>query len=276
MSDSSTAAETPAPASEPAPAAAAPAPEPVAAPATEVTPAATPEPVAEPAAPSPEPEPAAAAGEPAPATVQDPAAAELEKAPEAAEPVAEPPKPEPPTYTDFKFPDGVKVAPEAMTAATKVFGEFGLTQEQAQRLIDIHAEQQQAAVKQFTTAATDYWNAESRKWVAEVEKTFGNQLNTNIERARAVWSDVLPKQADRDRLFGALNDTKIGDHPMLARALAEVGRRFEQIYQLTGTNSWDAAMRRLREPAAPPPAQPARAPGAAGRPADRRYSGTRA
>jgi hypothetical protein len=165
-----------------------------------------------------------------------------------------------------------------MAEATSVLAKYGVPQEEAQELVTLHAAALQSAVENYGRTATDFWNNKAKEWVAEVKadpNIGGNRFDTSIRRARAVWTEVLPNDADRTRLFGDLTDTKMGDHPVLARALSEVGRRFEQVLAATGTTTWADAMKKLREPGAPPPGTPARAPGANARPADRRYNGAR-
>jgi hypothetical protein len=267
MSDNSTAGTTPTPvASEPAPAA------PVAVPAPVITEAPAPVDTAGQSGPGKADAPAIGRdGAGAQAPVGETPAVAAEPAPAAPIPA----EPAAPAYTDFKFPEGVKAAPEALEAVTKIFGEHNLPQEAAQKLLDAHFADTQKAVAQSFETATAYWNQKSKDWVAEVQadpQIGGNRFKTSIETARGVWTDVLPNEADRTRLFADLTDTKMGDHPVLARAMTEMGRRLQQVYQLTGTTKWADAMKKLREPGAPPPGNPARAPGAAGRPADRRYT----
>ena len=206
----------------------------------------------------------------------EPVAGEAEPAPaEAAPPAAEPPPaPEPIVYADFKLPDGVTVVPAQLSEATKVLAKYGVPQEQAQELISLHANGLKQALETYSRTAADYWNGKAKDWVAEAKDDpviGGNRFATSLSLARGVWTEVLPDKADRDRLFADLTDTKIGDHPVLTRAMAEIGRRLQQVMTATGTTTWAAAMKKIREPAAPPPGRPARAPGANGSPADKRY-----
>ena len=203
--------------------------------------------------------------------------------PEAAAPTPEPepkpePKPEPapaaPSYTDFKLPEGVIPDKATLGEATRLFGELGLSQDNAQKLVDAHAEAVRKTLDSYRQTASTYWNSKSKEWVAEARQEFGNRFDTSLELARGAQTDLIPNKADRDRLWADFNDTKMGDHPVLMKAFAEAGRRIQQVLQATGTTSWNDAMKRIREPAAPPPGMPSRAPGASGRPADQRYNRT--
>ena len=228
----------------------------------------------EPAAPTVAPEPS-----PAPESPVGPAPAVPEAAPAAPEPEpAATPEPEPaaaPAYAALKLPEGISARPEIMAEATKLFGEMKLPEGDAQKLVDLHGTILKNAIEGYQSTASDFWNNRAKEWVAEAKadpQIGGNRFDTSIKRARAVWNEVLPTEADRTRLFGDLTDTKMGDHPVLAKALSEVGRRFEQVLTATGTTTWADAMKKLREPGAPPPGTPARAPGTNGRAADRRYT----
>lgn len=234
----------------------------------EATPAATsPEtaPVPPPAEVSPETPPAtgvAPAETPPAATTETPAA---ETGSEAVEPTA-------PAYTDFTFPEGAKLDAELIGQAKEVFGKHGLTQEAAQELVDLHNSSAQKVLEAWQAQATDYWAGKSKEWVQEIEndpQVGGNRLNTSTELARAALSDGL-SDADKTRLWNDLTDTKIGDHPVLFKRMAQLGRERQQVLEATGTTTWAAALKKIREPASPPPGQAVRGNGAT-RPADRRY-----
>lgn len=180
-----------------------------------------------------------------------------------------------PTYTDFKFPEGMAAAPAVLTEATKLFGELGLPQEGAQKLVDFHTAQVKQAVDGFLSTATDHWNQKSKDWVKEFRADpdiGGNRADTSRTLANSALRDLVPDNDMRSRLATDLADTKIGDHPILVRAFREAGHRFQQVMQATGAATWAEAMKKLREASPRPPGQPARVPGATGRAADRRYT----
>ena len=138
---------------------------------------------------------------------------------------------------------------------TKLFGDMKVTPADAQ-LVDLHGTVMKNAIQGSMQGATDFWNQKAQEWVKEAKadpQIGGNRFETSIKRARAVWTEVLPNEADRTRLFNDFNDTKMGDHPILAKAVSEMGRRLEQVLAVTGTASWADAMKKLREPGAPPP-----------------------
>lgn len=177
-----------------------------------------------------------------------------------------------PVYTDFTFPEGAKVDAELIGQAKDVFGKHGLTQEVAQELIDLHNSSAQKVLEAYQAQATDYWATKSKEWRQELQddpQVGGNKFNTSTELARAALSEGL-NDADKTRLWNDLTDTKIGDHPVLFKRMVQLGRERQQVLQLTGAATWAEAMKKIREPASPPPGQVARGNGAT-RPADRRY-----
>ena len=75
----------------------------------------------------------------------------------------------PETYQPFTLPEGIKADPEQMQAASTLFRELNLTQEQAQKLVDLHAKHWLGAV--------DSYEQELNRRVAE----WGEQTKANSE-----------------------------------------------------------------------------------------------
>ena len=89
----------------------------------------------------------------------------------------------PDTYADFNMPEGVTVDSALLDEATPLFKELGLTQEQAQKLVDFQAKQVQASsqsqVDAFNQLMND-WQEQSRN-----DKEFGgDKFDENIGIAR--------------------------------------------------------------------------------------------
>ena len=183
---------TTAPAAEPA---AAPAAEPAAGGETLVT---SGEPAAEPAA-----EPAPATGEtlvtePAPEPTPQPAGA-------------------PEEYGDFAFPEGVGPDTEMLGEVTPVFKELGLSQEQAQKLVDFDVKYR---VAHHEKAQQEFQQAR-KEWVTQIKSDAelgGAAFNTTVKNAgKAV------KQFGDAELQDLLNKTGLGDHPSFVRAFSKIG-----------------------------------------------------
>jgi hypothetical protein len=71
----------------------------------------------------------------------------------------------PETYADFSFPEGVQVDQALLDEAAPIFKELGLTQEQAQKLVDLQSKSVQASAQQqldtFEQVKSD-WLTESQ------------------------------------------------------------------------------------------------------------------
>lgn len=189
----------------------------------------------------------------------EPVAAETEKLAETAETpenpeqsaeLAETKPGEPFKYEAWKLPEGAELPPDVQAAATNLFGKYGLTQEASQELVDFHFAQMKRQSEALEQRQRDVWAETNRKWRADVDREFGNRRNTVIGDAKHAIAEAIPKEADRGALWDVLSLTGAGNHPVVIRTLAALGRK-------------------LRERGAPQPGRPASQPVSA---AHRRYA----
>lgn len=124
----------------------------------------------------------------------------------------------PDTYAAFTAPDGYTLDPKTIEAATPIFKELGLTQDQAQKLVAFHSEQMIAAAKAPESAMTTMRN----DWVAKAK--------SDPDMAKAVNGDKTGLEAVKLDMGRALN--AIGD-PALAQ-------EFKQAMDLTGAGDHPA------------------------------------
>lgn len=119
----------------------------------------------------------------------------------------------PEKYADFKLPDGVKLDDATLKMATDTFKELGLTQEGAQKLVDIYAKNGLEAAQ----APFKAWADLQKTWLADIGDRFGS-------RADAVRTDItkaigtLPPSLSR-AFTAALDLTGAGSHPDVVEAL---------------------------------------------------------
>lgn len=127
-----------------------------------------------------------------------------------------------PTYTDFKLPDGLKLDPERAKAATELFADSGLSQEQAQKFMDMHVAEVTAAAGKGAKDFVDLQN----KWVSEVKadpEIGGDKLTASLaDSSRAI-----------DRLGGpdlraALDLTGAGNNPAIVKAFVRMGQMIKE------------------------------------------------
>ena len=153
------------------------------------TPAATPAPVAPvaPATPAPEAKPSSL----------------LEGA--KAEPTA-------PEKYEFKMPEGVSPDTKVLEGFEPLAKEMGLSQENAQKLVDLYAKH----VTDSQQAQIDALATQRKEWVAEVQKDPKHQemLATAKRGLLAVAS------LEAQKLF---SETWLGDHPLILATFAKVG-----------------------------------------------------
>jgi hypothetical protein len=169
-------------------------------------------------------EPSAPAPKPASDPAPDPVAAVAETVlgtsatPEAAPDTTPAPQPEPALdYTDFKLPEGMRADDTALAAATDLFKEARLPQEQAQKFIDLALSREQAAQQKGVQAFVDLQN----RWVSEVKADpdiGGERLEASLaSAARAIERLGVPG------LREALNLTGAGNHPAVVKAFVRLG-----------------------------------------------------
>lgn len=137
----------------------------------------------------------------------------------------------PEKYADFTIPEGLKVNPEKMAAASALFKELNLPQDGAQKLVDLYA-------KELTEAAEAPVNnyLEMRKgWQKEVmnHPELGGKLKevrTTIGRAIDSLGPVLaPKFREAMDLTGA------GDHPAFIEAFYKYAQQLTEGRHVAGS-----------------------------------------
>lgn len=161
---------------------------------------------------------------PVPAPTPDPAP----PAPPATPPVepGNPPEPAqkepsskvvPEQYADFKLPEGVTLDPEMLTEFKSAAKEAGLTQEAAQKFIELGAK----ITKGQTTRLQSEVNATREQWktAAAADPEFGGEkFDANLAVAKKAFD-----QFGTPELKTFLNDTGLGNHPELVRWAFRVG-----------------------------------------------------
>lgn len=124
----------------------------------------------------------------------------------------------PDTYADFVMPEGVEIDTELLAEAVPLFKELGLTQEQAQKLVDFQAKQVQAGsqrqVDTFNQLMTD-WQTKAKN-----DKEFGGEkFEENVAIARAAVNKFGTPE-----LKQLLEEHGVGNHPEVIRFMVKVGK----------------------------------------------------
>jgi hypothetical protein len=192
------------------------------------------------------PEPSLLGAEPPKPAAPDPAGPDANVAEAPPAPGSEP---EPVKYEAFKLPDGVTVDEKAMADAMALFADSRLSQEQAQKFIDLAASREKAAATAGVQAFLDLQN----KWTGEIKadsEVGGPRLEASLaSAARAIDRLNVPG------LREALNLTGAGNNPAVFRAFVRLGQMMAEDKFAPGA---DAA------PPGPPPSLAERLYGAEG------------
>lgn len=147
--------------------------------------------------------------------------------------------PKVPDKYEFKLPEGVALAPETVEAITPVLKELGLSNEQAQKLMDFHAAELAKVAKAPETAI----ETQRQKWVTETladpeikaysldGKQGIDAVKIDIGRAKSVMSPAV-----RDAFDTAMNTTGIGNNPAFVKALWQMAQHITEGKHVAGGN----------------------------------------
>ena len=187
------------------------------APPTAATPTATPP--AEPGAPAAPAAEAAAPATPATLLTGDAPATPAEGEAKPAEGEAKPVEGAPAEYADFTAPEGVTLNAESITEFKEIAKARGLSQEDAQKLVDLAARN----VDRVHAAQLAHIEKAQAQWAADsaVDKEFGgDNLSKNLAVAKAAMGEYASPA-----LVDILAKSGLGNHPEVIRLFFRVGMK---------------------------------------------------
>lgn len=144
---------------------------------------------------------------------QDPAKPEEGKQPDG-KPTGAPEK-----YDDFKIPEGVSVDPEAIKSFHGVAKELGLSQENAQKLVDYQA----GLMKKMDDAASAGYQEMQQKWREESLKVLGPKAEEQLSfaaKTRERFGDPA--------LNEVLKESGLGNHPAFVQLFVRIGKAISE------------------------------------------------
>ncbi len=127
-----------------------------------------------------------------------------------------------PEAYEFKAPEGQELDTAAVEAFTPIAKELGLTNDQAQKLVDLYAAQMANAAK----GQQDAFTAIRDGWVASVRndpEIGGGKLEGNL----AIAAKAID-QFGGPELRQALNETGVGDNPAVIKFMIKVGKAISE------------------------------------------------
>lgn len=131
----------------------------------------------------------------------------------------------PEKYADFKLPEGLtldKGLADKFAASAK---KLGLSQESAQELVTLQAENAAATLK----AGLDSWNQTKEGWRNETIK----ELGANYEKELSYAAKALDRFGGPE-LRQLLSDTGLGEHKLLAKAFIAIGKQMSEPVHVEG------------------------------------------
>lgn len=147
-------------------------------------------------------------------------------------PTAEPKPAVPESYTDFSVPEGHTLDAATIESATPIFRELGLSQEQAQKLVDFYS----AKIGEINSANEGYMEQMRTEWREQLkaDPVIGGKLDqAKVTIGRAL--DRLPTEV-RDNFKAAMDLTGGGDNPAIVRAVYELAQMVGEGTHVTGNN----------------------------------------
>ena len=123
-----------------------------------------------------------------------------------------------PTAYELKLPEGSLLDESAVERTVSYAKERGLTNEQAQAIL----EREHGAVASYVEAQTKALQTKATAWVAEIKadkEIGGEKFNENVELAKRVIQKHAP-----ENLKKVLNETGLGNHPDLVRMLVSIAK----------------------------------------------------
>lgn len=144
----------------------------------------------------------------------------------------------PPEKYEFKLPDGFKVPDEIRAEYEGAFKELGLTQEQAQKLVDLQIKQEQKAADQLKVQ----WDTTHNEWIAgfKADKEIGGDEAAQ-KQSLAFAKKALASDFATPGLAQALEVTGAGNHPEVIRLLTRLGKALSDDKFVAGTSAPGAA-----------------------------------
>lgn len=144
------------------------------------------------------------------------------------------PTPKAPEKYEFKLPEGMPVDSKALEAFEPLARELDLTNEQAQKFVDLQA----GLVK----AQADAWAATTKAWVDETKndpEIGGKNLEATLNASKALlkrYAEANPKHSEG--LTKLLDGYGIGNHPDMIRFTSWLGKMAgEDTFKNTNTTS---------------------------------------
>ncbi len=135
-------------------------------------------------------------------------------------------------YTDFTIPDGVELNPEVLADFKTLAKDLGITQENAQKFVDLQIQMENNRVAAIEQAIVD----QSKQWADAVkaDKDIGGE---KFEKTKEVAIKAVERFGSPE-LRNLLIDSGLGNHPEMVKLFHRIGQSIsEDGLVLPGTQS---------------------------------------
>lgn len=126
----------------------------------------------------------------------------------------------PENYSDFTLPEGVTISEEMTSEFKTLAKELNLSQEQAQKLVNLQVKNSQGTTDRILT---DYQQT-VKGWKSESEKAFGGELKDRLTSS----AKALARFEGGTQVKELLNQTGLGNHPAFVRLFSEIGKMISE------------------------------------------------
>lgn len=136
-----------------------------------------------------------------------------------------------PEKYEFKAGEGVELDQEALKGFEPLARELNLTNEQAQKMVDLYGEK---LLPQIQKQQTEAWQKTTEQWAADVKadkEIGGDKLVSSLSVAQRALD-----QFGTPELKEYLNATGLGNHPELVKAFVKIGKSMSEDRVVTGGN----------------------------------------
>jgi hypothetical protein len=134
-----------------------------------------------------------------------------------------------PEAYEYKLPEGVTLDADVTGELSGLARDFGLTQEQAQKVADLGAKMSQ----KWATGQTDALEAAATQWAAAT--TSDAEIGgAKLDASLAAGQKAL-KELGTPELSKLLNESRLGNHPEVIRFFARVGQKVSEDGFVAGT-----------------------------------------
>lgn len=152
----------------------------------------------------------------------------------------------PEKYEDYKVPEGFELDKDVLASANGLFKELGISQEGAQKLMDLYMKETQKA----SEAPVNYWKQMREGWVKEI--TADKDIGPKIKEVRGTIGKVLTDLGPLEAGFReAMDLTGAGDHPAFVRAMYKWAQMLTEGGHVAGKGPSELGQRSPNAPGGP-------------------------